>query len=960
MISKLHFCFYCIIFLGFGIHASAQLTISPYTNAQALAQRLVGDGVSISNVTFTGNNQMAGYFNSRPNVGLGLDSGIVITNGKAKTDNSGNGVDISGFDIADNILADNSWGLGGDAQLANAIGFPLSELNDAGILEFDFIPLGDSIKFRYVFSSEEYTAAFACPGAFSSYNDAFAFFISGPGFPTPTNIALVPNTTLPVSIFNINNVKDFLGNALCPANTSYYVDNTSGTYLSHDGHTTVLTALAQVVPCQTYHLKLVISDVGDGLYDSGVFLEAKSLSSNSFELTNLTQTDANGVSYLVEGCVTGSLKIKRRNASSFSQVVNLAYGGTITNGVDVQTMPNSVTIPAGQSEVLLNIHPLIDNITEGTEILKIYTLAACGSSTIPTDSATIELRDFDTLTVFPGQHPDTAFICRNSNITINASSGFTTYQWDANASLNNANIRTPIATPQHEYTKYYCTASIGTCNARDSINIKWKTIRMDATTDIVCAGGNTGQIKTSIGTGWQVPVEYSLNNQAWQPATQYNNLPVGNYTIRIKDASGCMDSVSTSLIQSYPDLLIQQIDTSFASCSGNADGHIIINASGGKPSILYSINNGTSYQNNNNFPVRQGNYTIKIKDANGCLSAPQNIVIGLNNDIILQAGLLPPICEGATSYPLPLISDASSFAWVPAAHLSNAGIKNPVANPTVDTKYIVTATKGICNKKDSVSVWVNPAPIPNAGEDVAICVGGNIELHGSGGTAFSWTPTDWLSDPHSANPTVVRPLENRYYYLKVKDANGCNSLVYDTVMVKVTPSVRMFAGYDTVAAMGQPIQLYAVELGSSGVRTYSWDPAYGLNNPSAQTPIATIDHDMIYEVTGRTAENCEGSARIHIKVYKGPEIYVPSAFTPNNDGTNDILRAIPVGMKQTQFFRVYNRWGQLVFSTSNFHQGWNGRIQGVLQSTGTYVWIAQGIDYLGKTVYRKGTTTLLQ
>lgn len=154
--------------------------------------------------------------------------------------------------------------------------------------------------------------------------------------------------------------------------------------------------------------------------------------------------------------------------------MNLAYGGTVTNGVDVQTMPNSVTIPSGQSEVLLNIHPLIDNITEGNEILKIYTLAACGSSSIPTDSAMIELRDYDTLTVFPGQHPDTAFVCHNSSITLHASVGFTTYQWDANSTLNNANIRTPIATPQNEYTKYYCTASIGTCNARDSINIKVK------------------------------------------------------------------------------------------------------------------------------------------------------------------------------------------------------------------------------------------------------------------------------------------------------------------------------------------------------------------------------------------------------------------------------------------------------------------------------------------------------
>ena len=204
-------------FCFFSIFTRAQLTITDATSAQALAQRLVGEGVTISNVSFTGNLQMAGNFSARTNVGIGLDSGIVITNGRARTIGSNWGVNGNSSN-----LADESLGLSGDQNLATAIGFPLNQLFDAAILEFDFLPLGDSIRFRYLFSSEEYTPMYACPSG-GGFNDAFAFFISGPGFTGQQNIALVPNTTLPVSIFNINNVKEN-GISLCPNNPAFYID----------------------------------------------------------------------------------------------------------------------------------------------------------------------------------------------------------------------------------------------------------------------------------------------------------------------------------------------------------------------------------------------------------------------------------------------------------------------------------------------------------------------------------------------------------------------------------------------------------------------------------------------------------------------------------------------------------------------------------------------------------------
>ena len=159
--------------------------------------------------------------------------------------------------------------------------------------------------------------------------------------------------------------------------------------------------------------------------------------------------------------------------------------------------------------------------------------------------------------------------------------------------------------------------------------------------------------------------------------------------------------------------------------------------------------------------------------------------------------------------------------------------------------------------------------------------------------------------------------------------------------------------------MGQPVQLFAYEVGNSGVIRYSWEPSTGLNDATIGSPVATLYNDVVYYVTGYTSENCKGSAVVKVKVYKGPDIYVPTAFTPNGDGLNDLLKAIPVGMKINQYFKIYNRWGHQVFATSDFHRGWNGRLKDGNVSTGTYVWVAQGIDYLGRTVFRRGSVLVL-
>jgi gliding motility-associated-like protein len=932
------------LFILAWLGSNAQLQVTPESTAMALVQKLLGGGVTVSNVSLVADPLATGFFNNISGTFLGIDSGIVMSTGRVKSVRPTDwGVDGDGTVTAQNADATTEFGLPGDPDLAASIGVPVGDTRDAAILEFDFVPVGDTIRFNYVFSSEEYTPAFVC-----DFNDAFAFFITGPGFPVPVNIALVPNTLLPVSIFNVNDVPG----GGCPNNTMYYIDNRVNTFFTHDGHTRVFTAWAKVVPCQTYHLKLVIADVIDEQFDSGVFLEAKSLSSNAVELNNLTQTDRLGNSYLVEGCSSGRFQIKRPNLAATPLTVNLSYGGTAINGTDVQALPSSVTIPANDTVVFVDVIPVVDGAPEGIETLIIYALAGCAAA--PSDSAIIQIRDYDTLGITPR---DTSFICKGSPVQLTASAGYTSYNWDPDPTLSSTNIPNPIAIPVSDFKSYYCTATEGNCNARDSIMLRWKRLYNTATQGVNCKDGSTGEIRLSSGQGWIAPIEFSINNGPYQGDSTFSNLPAGTHRVKIKDGTGCTDSLDITVVQLFPTLLISNLSTTAASCSGAADGTVTITASGGLAPYEYSVD-GVNYQPGNTINIAGGNRSIWVRDNNNCVTT-QTTFIPLNNSVTVDAGMDGTICEGKTQQ-LNSTSNGTSVAWTPSATLSNATILNPVASPTVTTKYFVTATTGICSRTDSVTVFVDPAPIPNAGVDVTVCYAQDHQLNGSGGIAFTWTPATNLDDPAIFNPTISKPTSTVIYSLAVVDAKGCSSLKDDSITISVTTPAVLFVGNDTVVAMRQPVQLTSQDINNFGFTTYTWSPALGLNSPFIANPVAILNNDITYHVYASTAAGCEAFDTINIKVYEGPELYVPNAFTPNGDGLNDVLRVVSIGMKEFHFFRIYNRYGELVFSTTDPAKGWDGTLKGKKQSIGTYVWMTEAIDYRGNLIQRTGTTLIIQ
>ncbi len=399
-----------------------------------------------------------------------------------------------------------------------------------------------------------------------------------------------------------------------------------------------------------------------------------------------------------------------------------------------------------------------------------------------------------------------------------------------------------------------------------------------------------------------------------------------------------------------------------ATCLNN-DGSLQINATGLNGPFQYQVNGGTFNTDNIFIGLPSGPATARIKDDNGCLTPVTPVTIPLNDNLTVSIGAIPAFCEGAGGIQLPAVSNGDNFRWAGTDGLSDPTILDPVASPAVTTSYTLTAFLGICPSKSvPVQVVVNPAPVANAGADIQTCYGLFVHLQGSGGTTYHWTPSTWLSNPNVQFPIVLKPGGTITYALSVTDANGCTSLQPDSMIVFVTPPLKVLAGPDTIVSIGQPVQLYSFGPEDPGGSSYQWTPAIGLSNPLIQTPIATLNSpgEIDYVVKVTTSVGCTGTDTVVVKALAVSDILVPNAFSPNNDGHNDVLRPIIPGIRTFKYFTIFDRWGRQVFTSSNASVGWDGTVNGRVLETGVYVWMAMGVDIGGKVVQRKGTVILVK
>ncbi len=441
-----------------------------------------------------------------------------------------------------------------------------------------------------------------------------------------------------------------------------------------------------------------------------------------------------------------------------------------------------------------------------------------------------------------------------------------------------------------------------------------------------------------------------IKNPQWTFATPGPK----DVTFIVTNSKGCIDTVQQTInVLDKPIIDMAFRDTLI--CRNDA---VQLNASG-IGTFSWTPNNNITNPNTPTptvTPTTTTWYVATLSD-NGC-SNKDSVRVRVVDFVTLRAINDTTICQG-DAIQLNATSDGLSFSWTPVANLNNPSIINPIAITSNTTTYSVTATIGGCNATDQVVVTTVPYPIARAGNDPTICYNTSAQLNASiVGSSFNWSPAAYLNNPNVLNP-VSTPPRTTQYVLSVYDTQGCPKPGRDTVTVIVNPRVRANAGRDTIVIVNQPLQFN----GTGGVN-YVWSPATGLSSTTIANPVgiygANID-SVRYKLVVTDAIGCADSAWVTVRVFKtAASIFVPTAFTPNNDGLNDNIYPISVGMKQINYFRIYNRWGQLVFSGAADRVGWDGKISGTPQASGVYVWVVSAVDFTGQPYFQKGTVTLIR
>jgi len=525
-----------VMMVLFPMLIQAQLQTTGGITPNDLVQNiLLGGGVQVSNVTLTGSGQAYGAFTAN-NTNLGLNSGILLTTGIISGPNGPQGPNNRPDAGIDNNFQ-------GSALLNAEFGFTQPTFN-ATTLSFNFIPQGDSVAFRYVFGSEEYREFVG-----SEFNDVFGFFISGPnpagGNYQNQNIALLPNGTK-VAINNVNHL----------TNSQYYVDNempSPGVFIQYDGFTRVLTARAKVIPCSTYTIRLAIADVADGIYDSGVFLEAKSFTSDGL---SMYYTVLNGVSKdtLYEGCGTAAIVIKNTLPLTQDKTINLLLQGNSINGVDYQTLPTQIIIPAGTDSVVLYTSALADLLNEGVELLIVTADDPNLCPDIQRPSVRIPIADVNPLSV--QAMDDRSFPCNNQVVFLTASStggvGLASLTWSPGGMVGS-----PVPALLGQTTQFVVTATDVCQNtATDTVLIQVPNVAplsLSFSPDTVICPGESILLEAQYGGGIGDLVFVWDNGFSSDSLRQWVS-PVSTqiYTVSVADSCGNVLSLSSRVSVRVP------------------------------------------------------------------------------------------------------------------------------------------------------------------------------------------------------------------------------------------------------------------------------------------------------------------------------------------------------------------------------------------------------------------------
>ena len=829
-----------VILLAYSTYSQIQINTS-YTPQQLVQNFFIGGGVTVTNVTFQGNSGGTGcsqiaYFSNGNTTPLGMSAGIVLTTGC-----------VNNVAQAGSVFMSDNLGLPGLPEIDNISG---NTSYDGARLEFDFIPLESPISFTYIFGSEEYPEWVG-----SSYNDGFGFFVTGPnpsgGTYNNVNIALIPNTSIPVTINNVNG----------GSYSQYYVNNDgSGNQPVFDGFTTPLVAQLNVVPCQQYHIKISIADVGDHVYDSGVFLLRNSLATDAIDVSI---TYSSGSAPAVEGCSSATITVSSAVPVQSATSVNWTIAGNATNGVDGNTIPTSLTIPAGQTSASFTFTPIVDNLTEGLEYFVLIRTDACGN----TKRDTIYIQDNSPLSVDAGADQTLCSSALPATLTATPIGGSPPYsfQWNNGA----GNTQSVQVSPSS--TTHYSVTVTDACNQTatdivDVIIVPNPTSTFIANTPI-CAGDivtvtYTGNASPSATYNWNFGGATIISGGTGQGPHQITWNTAGNYTISLTvSEGGCNSTPSQQNITVYDQAspYCCTMPNPYAGPDKSVCG--LTTQLEAIPSMngTWTANPPTAtiqQPNNPNSTVTvpsPGTYQfIWTESTSPACTNRDTVTITFIEQPIGNAGSSTNVCSH--SYQLNATASVGIGTWTvsPNNGVNIAGINNPNSSVSVQNDGYYTFTWTVnnlgCIHTSQVTIGFFEMPVANAGSDDAVCqLTYNLNAVPSVGTG-TWTGSGPgqiqftnINDPHT---TISVTQSGTYTFIWTEDnTNGC--IDKDTVVIQLTQTPSSNFTATSISCYGQPsVVTYTGYAEPGSIFSWNWD------NGSVMPGTGPGPHQVSWNTTG--------------------------------------------------------------------------------------------------------------
>lgn len=566
-----------------------------------------------------------------------------------------------------------------------------------------------------------------------------------------------------------------------------------------------------------------------------------------------------------------------------------------------------------------------------------------------------------TINVFQSATADFTFptpVCANQSVTFTNSStpASATYIWTLGNGTNSTTTSPTVNYAAGTYQVKLRADVAGGCS--DSVT---KTLTVNpvpvpnVSNDTSICPGTSAQLFAHDGTAY-----------VWSPGTDLNNANISNpvatptvqttYSVTVTNQFQCTatDAVTVSVFP-QPNAIAGP-DTSVCLNPGSYRDSVQLFASGGVAyfwSPSSSLTGVTTAQPVAR-PTANTTYTVTVTDANSCRDTASTTVYVLDPSLNIVVDDYKGVCIGDTVFANVINQGASAYTWTPNTDIVNGSTYSPGFFPTDTTLYVLSVNNYCYNKADSVLITVWPLPTLVLDDVDSVCFRSSITLNVGGASTYVWDTDSTLTGNTTATPTVA-PLTPTYYYVNGTSIYGCVNR--DSILVEIMPLPYVEAGNDTIIWRETPALLQGVTDGVS----FFWNPETDLETPKLLTTVSRTMKSQVYYLYATSDFGCNNYDSIRVIVEVVTLLDLPTGFSPNGDGINDEFHIVRwLNIQKLKEFAVYNRWGELVFRTSDLNEGWDGTFRNREQPMSTYVWVAVALTKDNEEIIRKGNVTLVR